>query len=384
MNLRQPLKKLPLILVLIFAANCHIHEVKKLLEPEYTVTTLADISIDTSKQGSTNQMPQGITIEGDNIYITDFFNHVIYRVSMITRKMEHFAGVFGVSGFNDGDAKSAMFYRPIGIAGSDGYLYVADSGNSVIRRISIATGQVSTFSGIPGVTGHLNGPPVKALLRFPAGVAIGANKNQKFLYVADTGNSTIRKIDMTTRHVGTLAGMAGVAGLSDGKGDSARLNSPRGIIADGNNIYVADTLNGAIRKVVIATGEVTTLAGKDFQPGGEDGVGPDARFNNPAGVTIMEGRVYIADSGNDKIRLIYPETGETVTIAGKHFQESNCPVLNLYRRLKARLIKEAISESADGVGLMSRFKSPGAITTDGKKLFVVDTKNHLIRVLQKP
>ncbi|MDH4262001.1 MAG: hypothetical protein OEV78_03040 [Spirochaetia bacterium] len=380
MNLQKINKYLYISIVIsLWIASCGSEVKESNLDQSYTVTTLADISIDQENKNATNQMPQGITADGENIYTTDFYNHVIFCTSIKTGKKYKFAGTLGVAGFRDGNGDAAMFNRPYGITYFGGNLYVADSANSVIRKISISTRQVTTFSGQPVVAGHLNGSFEKALLRFPFGIATDGN----FLYIADTGNSTIRKIDLKTRHVRTLAGLAGVAGLFDGKGNQARFNSPKGIAVDEKNVYVADTINGAIRKVEIATGEVSTLAGKDFQPGGIDGVGSDARFNNPTGATMMDGHLYIADAGNNKIRLIYPETGETVSIAGKHFYQSSCPTLNLYHKLTDKAKEKDIPLTADGIGRKSRFNLPSGITSDGKKLYVVDTKNHLIRVIQK-
>jgi len=367
-----------LILVLFLAAHkCSLKTEAEV--PAFEVSTLADLGLAPGSNQSDNQIPQGIATDGENIYLTDFFNHTVLKVSLKTGKESVFAGVSGVSGFRNGNPAAALFSRPFGIVCTGGNLYVADSANSVIRRISLATGEVSTFAGKPGAGGHLNGNPEKAMLRFPHGIATDG----KLLYVADTGNSTVRKIDLATRQVGTVAGMAGVAGLADGVKDQGRFNAPKGLATDGTNIYVADTINGALRKVVIETGAVTTLAGKDFQPGASDGRGVEARFNNPTGVTVMDGIVYVADTGNSKIRRVDPETGEVITIAGKHFFESNCPLLNLYRRYKSRKDEKLISPKADGKGRQARFQSPGGITTDGKKLYVIDTKNRLVRVLVK-
>lgn len=368
--------------IILFNGNCKNQSNKSTgdntAESALAVTTLADISSLPGIDEAANQMPQGIATDGINIFVTDFFNNTVLRVSMTSGKVSPFSGVSGVSGFNDGAAKTALFNRPFGIVALGGFLYVADSGNSVIRKISIADGSVTTFAGKPFVAGHLNGPLQKALLRFPFGVTTDG----KSLYVADSGNSTIRKIDLANRQVSTVAGMAGVAGFADGRKELARFNTPKGIATDGINVYVADTINGAVRKVVIATGDVSTLAGKDFQPGGSDGKGVEARFNNPVGAVMMGDSLYIADAGNNNIRKINPLTGEVVTVAGKRGYDSNCPTLILYQKLISKSEKEINSDSADGPGTESRFKSPAGIATDGKNLYVADTKNSLVRMLK--
>jgi len=360
-------------------AGCRFADSTDKTEPVYIVSTIANILIKFEEKPGMDQISQGISVFGDNAFVTDFFNHVIYRVSLKTGKMEIFAGVLGVAGFNDGNPGTALFFRPFGILVYNGDLLVADSGNSVIRKISIATGQVSTFIGKPGVGGHLNGYAEKATFRFPCGIAI----DEKYLYVADSGNSTLRKVELINRHVSTIAGMAGVAGRVDGTGNAARFNTPKAIATDGKNVYVADTINGTIRQVVVATGEVRTLAGMGFQPGSKDGFGNDSRFNNPLGIAMFGNDLIVADSGNDNIRKINIEKKKVTTIAGQQGYNSGCPLLTLYLKIKEESKPEVTSESANGEGTQTRFKRPSGITTDGKNIYVIDSRNHQIRMLKQ-
>jgi sugar lactone lactonase YvrE len=124
------------------------------------------------------------------------------------------------------------------------------------------------------------------------------------LYVVDSGSDTIRQIVIATGVVSTLAGTAGTAGAADGTGTAASFNYPRGITADGINLYVADTYNHTIRQIVIATGVVSTLAGTAGVFGLADGVGTTALFSSPQGITSDGSSLYVVDSGNNIIRKI--------------------------------------------------------------------------------
>ncbi|HXY55793.1 MAG TPA: hypothetical protein VEM40_14100 [Nitrospirota bacterium] len=137
------------------------------------------------------------------------------------------------------------------------------------------------------------------------------------IYVADSNNSTIRKILISTGAVTTIAGTAGIAGATDGTGAAARFNHPFGITTDGKNLYVADSFNHAIRKIVISTGAVTTIAGTAGGVGTTDGTGAAARFYYPYGITTDGTNLYVADSGNHTIRKVVIASRVVSTIAGK-------------------------------------------------------------------
>ena len=162
----------------------------------------------------------------------------------------------------------------------------------------------------------------------------------------------------------TLAGTAGNSGSADGTGTSARFNDPNGVTTDGKNLYVADSGNHTIRKVVIATGEVTTLAGTAGSSGSTDNTGTLARFNDPHGITTDGTDLYVADSGNHTIRRVVAKVvtaiGDTTTLAGI----------------------AGSSGSADGTGATARFFLPSGITTDGKRLLVIDTGNNTVRAIE--
>ena len=122
--------------------------------------------------------------------------------------------------------------------------------------------------------------------------------------MTDYGNSTIRKIVISTGAVTTLAGSAGALGSADGTGTAATFNYPTGIITDGTNLYVTDTYNSTIREIAISTGAVTTLAG-GIANGSADGTGAAAIFNYPSGITRDGTNLYVTDTDNNTIRKIY-------------------------------------------------------------------------------
>jgi hypothetical protein len=178
---------------------------------------------------------------------------------------------------------SARFRNPLGVVPDGaGNLYVADTDNDTIRKVVLATGAVTTLAGTAGSIGYADGIGAAARFNGPTGLATDGAGN---LYVADTGNNTIRKVVLATGVVTTLAGNATLPGSADGTGPAARFISPRGVALDGaGNLYVADEGNHTVRVMVLATGAVTTLAGAAGMYGNMDGTGAAARFNSPFGV----------------------------------------------------------------------------------------------------
>jgi len=212
----------------------------------------------------------------------------------------------------DGAGGAARFLSPNGVAlDASGNLFVADTGNCTIRRISPAA-VVTTFAGDAGNSGSADGAGSAAQFNSPVGVAVDGSGN---VYVADTGNNTIRKAS-PAGVVTTLAGTAGSSGSADGAGGAARFFSPNSVAVDGSgNLYVADTNNNTIRMISPA-GVVTTLAGAAGSYGSADGTGTAARFSNPIGIAVDgAGYIYVTDTGNYTIRKISP-AGVVTTLAG--------------------------------------------------------------------
>jgi sugar lactone lactonase YvrE len=249
------------------------------------------------------RQPGGITIDAiGNLYVADTANFEIRKITS-AGVVTTLAGSSSNSSYKDGTGTAAFFNTPIGISiDSMGNLYVADSANDVVRQIT-PTGVVSTLVGTADVTGIIDGTGLAAMFNAPAGVAVDSAGNT---YVADTNNDTLRKIT-TGGVVTTLDGLAQTMGSNDGLGNSALFNLPTGLAVDtSGNIYMADTANSTIRKITPG-GVVTTLAGLAGMAGLQDGTGSGAFFNQPKGLTVdMSGNVYVADTGNAAIRKITP------------------------------------------------------------------------------
>lgn len=295
--------------------------------------------------------PSGIAAtSAGTVYIADTGNHTL-RVVTPAGGVGTLAGAIGLSGLADGFGGEALFAYPGGIAfDGAGNLYIADHNNHTIRKMS-PSGQVTTLAGAATIPGSADGVGGSARFNGPAGVAVDSGGN---VYVADAGNSTIRKIT-ASGIVTTFAGVAGVAGSSDGPGGSARFNAPQGIAIDlANNVYVADTNNNTIRKITSA-GLVTTLAGTAGVAGSTDNL---ARFNGPYAVAVDNaGNVYVADLFNATIRKVSP-TGAVSTLAGLALQTG----------------------MTDGFGAAARFNQPYGVAVDGGgNVFVADTYNRSVR-----
>ncbi len=267
------------------------------------------------------------------------------------------AGTAGQTGSTDGTGAAALFNDPTGVAvDAAGNVYVADTGNETIREITPA-GVVTTLAGSPGQLGSADGTGAAALFGNPKGVAVDPTTGD--LYVADFLNDTIRMIT-PGGVVTTLAGSAAAPpGSTDGTGTAARFNEPAGIAVDPTtgNVYVADTYNDTIRMITPA-GVVTTLAGTAGQIGSADGTGAAARFNEPEGVAVdAAGNVYVADTDNRTIREITP-AGVVTTLAGSPGQGG----------------------SADGTGAAAQFDYPADVAVDAAgNVYVADEFNNTIR-----
>ena len=185
-----------------------------------------------------------------------------------------------------------------------GNVYLADSGNSRIRKVTISTGIISTIAGT-GTKSRSGdgGPATSATLYLPQGVALDAVGN---VYIADTDNYVIRKITVSTGIISTIAGK-GTAdyGGDNGAATSATLSSPTGIALDtSGNVYIADNGNSRIRKITVSTGIITTVAGKgDASYAGDNDAATAASLYNPSGVAVdSSGNFYVADQLNGRIR----------------------------------------------------------------------------------
>ena len=214
------------------------------------------------------------------------------------------AGQALVSGSTNGYSTNALFSDPAAVvADPSGNLFVADSQNHAIRKIS-TNGLVTTLAGQLGVAGSGDDTGAQARFDSPCGITLDKNGN---LFVSDTGNHTIRKIT-PAGVVSTIAGVSGESGFANGSGSSALFNSPLGIAVGTNGtIYVADSGNHLIR-AISAGGSVTTLCGSSENWGSENGSGTNAHFNGPVGLALDDqGNLFVADSNNHTIRKMTPD-----------------------------------------------------------------------------
>jgi hypothetical protein len=332
----------------------------------YTFTTLAGNngygSADGTNSAARFAYPYGVVVDSaTNVYVGDTINHTIRKMTPVGTNwvVTTIAGLAGSAGSADGTGSAARFSDPAGVAlGTEGNLYVADTGNNTIRQVTpVGTNWVvTTLAGRAGVLGSANGTGTNALFYRPFGVAVSTNGN---VYVADTYNNTIRKVT-PAGVVTTLAGLAGNAGFVNGTGSGAQFNTPWGVAVDGaTNVYVADAVNDAIRKITPA-GVVTTVAGNGTS-GTNDGTGSAARFDTPEYVVVdSAGNLYVADTFNFTIRKVTPVGANWVvtTLAGL----------------------AGSAGTNDGTGSAARFYYPEGVALDSAtNVYVADGFNDAIR-----
>lgn len=346
----------------IYIADSENHTVRK-INADGLVSTLAGLGgVEGSSDGVATDArfyyPSGVAVDRlGNVYVAESGNHTIRKITE-AGIVSTVAGKAGSNGYADGIGSEVRFSGPQGIAiDALGNLYVADGGNNVVRKITPA-GAVSTLAGKAGSPGSADGAGADARFDWPVGIATDSVGN---VYVTDIDSNNIRKIS-AAGIVSTLAGLAWVSGSDDGIGADARFYRPWGIATDrAGNVYIGDSGNNTIRRIT-PEGFVSTLAGQAGSAGSDDGSGAEARFEAPAGVGAdSAGNLYIADKGNDKIRKITP-AGTVSTVAGKG---------------KAGQVERG---SADGVGEAARFNSPDGVATDSLgNVFVADSRNYTVR-----
>ncbi len=315
--------------------------------------------------GASLNSPSGVALDSaGNLYIADQGNHRIRKVTASTGVISTVAGNGGAGYFGDGlAATSASIRLPSSVAvdGADN-LYIAEYGSHRIRKVTAATGVISTVAG-NGTGGFLGdgAAATSARLNEPNDVAVDSAGN---LYIADQANQRIRKVTAADGFINTVAGSNGTAGFTgDGAAaTSARLGQPTGVAVDGaGNIYIADRFNQRIRKVTTVDGFINTVAGNGTQGFTGDGAAATgARIRSPSGVALdSAGNFYIADTSNHRIRMVTASTGFISTVAGNGTQ----------------------TYGGDGAAAtLARLNSPIALALDASgNVYIADLGNYRIR-----
>lgn len=341
----------------IFLVEAGNHTVRK--QTSQSVTTLAGKggvagNADGSGDTARFRQPGGLALAADgSIYVADTGNHTIRKISP-QGDVVTLAGKAGEFGMIDGDGPAARFSSPSAIAlTADGSLLVADTGNHSIRRVT-RDGAVTTLAGTSGLPGFADGAQQNAKFSSPSALAVSADGTS---YVADTDNCLIRKIS-TTGQVETVAGTLYGYDHVDGVGTTAGISYPTGLALDAmGNLYVADAGSVTIRKIDTATRNVTTIAGDVWEIGFTDG--KPGRFAFPAGMAMTnDGTLLVADTNNHALRSVSAD-GQVGTVAAPPPKQPG---------------------AADGEGGSASFRLPFdlACTADGV-LFVADTANRTVR-----
>ena len=270
--------------------------------------------------------PNGVAVASDGtIYLADRDRHTVLRVET-DGSLNVFAGT-GFAGFSgDRDAATAaQLNTPTGVAvtADDATVYIADRGNHRIRKVDVATRIITTVAGteIAGFSGDTRAATA-AVLNNPFDVAVDGDGN---VYIADSDNHRIRKVTVATGVIDTIAGSgsygAGNGGYSgeDVPATEARLNTPVGVTVDGDgNVFIGDISNHRVRKVTVATGEIATIAGNGTAGFNEvaNQQATDSQLNHPYGLAVAgDGTVYIADVSNNRVRKVATD-GVITTVAG--------------------------------------------------------------------
>jgi DNA-binding beta-propeller fold protein YncE len=294
-----------------------------------------------SQTGPRLDFPAGLATDGRAVYVANSRNNTVEAIDATTRGMRIVAGKLFQEGSNDGTGDSARFNSPDGMTINGQNLYLCDTNNSDIRQIS-TSGTVTTVAGTANISGTEDGTGPSAHFNLPTQIATDGTA----LYVADSGNSTVRRITLADFKVKTIGGQAGTSGKTEGGPDKSVFSGPRGVAVDKKAVYVADTGNDVIRMIDLNTLETSTLAGTG-EEGDKDGPAAQAQFNNPGAICTDGTFLYVLDADNHSIRKI-DLNAKTVT--------------------KLTLVNGHIGSGC-------------ALTSDGKQLYFSDTTENAVEVV---
>ncbi|HVO69940.1 MAG TPA: thioredoxin-like domain-containing protein [Aggregatilineaceae bacterium] len=292
---------------------------------------------------------------GNRLFISDSNHNRIVVTTLDTYDVQDVIGS-GEEGLQDGDFQTAQFFRPQGLALVGNSLYVADTENQAIRAVDLSARMVTTVAGTgkQGFNYDNSGPGLQMDLSSPWDLVAYNGK----VYIAMAGTHQIWVYDIASGEIGPYAG-SGREALVDGKLREAGMNQPSGIDSDGSELYFTDPEASAVRIADLnPEGEVKTIVGTGlFDFGDVDGIGDTVRLQHPLGITVAaDGYLYIADTYNSKIKRIDPTTGESVTYLGTG--------------------QEGLADGSD-----AQFYEPGGIDYADGRLYIADTNNNAIRVV---
>jgi hypothetical protein len=303
------------------------------------------------EKGTTLLFPTKIAATATRIVIADT-NHNRVIATDPAGRIDAIIGS-GEQGFQDGSFETAKFHRPHGVLIADDLVYIADTENHRLRVADLKAKTVATVAGTGEQGRAKGGPALTTKLNSPWDLA----RVGETLYIAMAGNHAIWTLNLKSGEIGPFSG-DGRERLSDGSHSSASFSQPSGLAIAGDKLYVADSEDSGVREVDLAPdGEVRTLVGTGlFDFGDVDGKGPAARLQHPLGVAILNGVVLVADSYNHKLKTIDPKTREARTLVGDG---------------KVGLVD----------GRQPRFHEPEGLAVTAERVYIADTNNHAIRVL---
>jgi len=312
------------------------------------------ISDDNKQKETTLLFPAGILADENSakLFISDTGHNRII-IADLTGNIIDICGS-GERGYIDSSFKIARFNRPHGLALSSNKLLVADTGNHCVRIVDLSQKKVSTLAGI-GKQGHslsIRGKAVLAALNSPWDLQVVADN----LYVTMAGSHQIYSINMKSNNISLLVG-TGIKDCIDGSRQKAALAQPSGLDADGKRLYFTDSESSSVREInLLGQDEVSTIVGSGlFQFGDHDGRGPEVLLQHPLGLEYYYGMLFVADTHNNKIKVIDPLTAASKTILGNGVAGSdNSPV--------------------------PLFDEPADISCALGKMYIADTNNHIIRL----
>ncbi len=260
----------------------------------------------------------------------------------------------GKPGAQDGPFAEASFRHPQGLAFHDGSLYVADTENHLIRRLDPPKGVIETVAG----TGQQAHGPIRKAEAGPLATDLNSPWDlvalNGVLYIAMAGSHQVWALHPTKGELELVCG-TGREALIDGSREDAAMNQPSGIATDGSLLYVADSEASAIRSIDPRPGgRIRTLVGVGlFEFGDRDGTGNGVRLQHPLGVAVLDGRIYIADTYNHKVKVLYPSLQRVETLFGT-------------------------GRPGDALGTRPQFFEPGGLAVAAGTLYIADTNNHRI------